>query len=274
MEAIGQLAGGVAHDFNNLLTVIAAATRFALRELGPDDDAPARATSTRSRRRPSAPRTLTHQLLAFSRRQVLQPQRARPQRGRPRDASAMLGRLIGEHIEIQLDLAPDARPRPRRPRSARAGDRQPRRQRARRDAEAAARLTLRTANVVLADRAPTATRVDAGSYVMLAVRDTGRGHGRGDAGRASSSRSSRRRRPARARASGSRRSTGSSRRAAATSASRASRAPARRSRSTSRPRRRRSRPSPAPAPRTARARGLRDRAARRGRRRRARLWPS
>ena len=104
LEAIGSLAGGVAHDFNNLLTVILANTTFALESLTGDDavrddlsqvmDAAERAAS------------LTRQLLAFSRKQVLQPV--------PLDLNQavagidkMLRRLIGEDIELVLDLAPD-----------------------------------------------------------------------------------------------------------------------------------------------------------------------
>ncbi len=73
MEAVGRLAGGVAHDFNNLLTVIIGYGELVL-------DAARRrhircaATSSRSKRRRPARAALTRQLLAFSRKQVLQPQ--------------------------------------------------------------------------------------------------------------------------------------------------------------------------------------------------------
>ena len=73
MEAVGQLAGGVAHDFNNLLTVILSYSDLLLRRAaaGRPDPQRHRADPRRRRQRAAA---LTRQLLAFSRRQVLQPQ--------------------------------------------------------------------------------------------------------------------------------------------------------------------------------------------------------
>jgi len=102
MEAIGQLAGGIAHDFNNLLTVITGRSSLALelqtldRETRHDLE-----LITRTAERAAA---LTRQLLAFSRKQVLQP--------RPVDLNALvqnvapiLRRLIGEHIELIITPA-------------------------------------------------------------------------------------------------------------------------------------------------------------------------
>ena len=74
MEAVGRLAGGVAHDFNNLLTVILGYARLLLDDLGRTT----RRRTTRRRRRSrgrDARRDLTRQLLAFSRKQVLQRRR-------------------------------------------------------------------------------------------------------------------------------------------------------------------------------------------------------
>jgi PAS domain S-box-containing protein len=168
MEAVGQLAGGVAHDFNNLLTIIAGRTRFALRELGPDD---VRLRSDLEEIAVAAERAaeLTHQLLAYSRRQVLQP-RVIDLNAVVAEMERMLGRLIGEHIQIELDLEPELG-------HVRA-DRGQLEQvianlavNARDAMEAGGRLTVRTANVQL-DETDAPSR---GPHVMLSVRDTGRG---------------------------------------------------------------------------------------------------
>ena len=107
MEAIGRLAGGVAHDFNNILRVITGYGELAAApSSAPSDPVRARRGSDRSRR-PSAPPALTRQLLAFSRKQVLQPQAARPERRRRRRARRCCGRLIGEDIELVVRPAPE-----------------------------------------------------------------------------------------------------------------------------------------------------------------------
>ena len=95
MEAVGRLAGGVAHDFNNLLTVILGYADLVLDGLDPR-----RSAAATTSRRSSAPRNraagLTRQLLAFSRKQVLQPRRRRPQRGRRRTWRRCCAGSIGE----------------------------------------------------------------------------------------------------------------------------------------------------------------------------------
>ena len=96
MEAVGRLAGGVAHDFNNLLTVIAGYSDFLVIELEPTDHRREYAEEIRSA---SPSRRLTRQLLAFSRKQVLQPKILDPQRAV--DNLAMLGRLIGEDVAFE-----------------------------------------------------------------------------------------------------------------------------------------------------------------------------
>ena len=100
MEAIGRLAGGVAHDFNNLLGVITAYTEIVMTELHADDPLQADLKEIAEATRRAA--ALTRQLLAFSRRQVLQPE--------PVDLgdlvagmSKLLHRLIGEDISLRVD---------------------------------------------------------------------------------------------------------------------------------------------------------------------------
>jgi two-component system cell cycle sensor histidine kinase/response regulator CckA len=101
MDAVGQLASGVAHDFNNLLTVILGFAEF----LTEDDNITDRnrrdvGEIIKAARRASG---LTRQLLAFSRQQVLETVPVDVNR-LITDMTGMLGRLIGEHIEIILDL--------------------------------------------------------------------------------------------------------------------------------------------------------------------------
>lgn len=109
MEAIGRLSGGVAHDFNNLLTVILGYTRILGEELG-SDSVPDRDTlmhdvdgiQKAARRSVS----LTRQLLAFSRRQVLKPSRVDLNEA-VRDLEKMLRRLITERVRLHLSLKAD-----------------------------------------------------------------------------------------------------------------------------------------------------------------------
>ncbi|MGH7317347.1 MAG: ATP-binding protein, partial [Candidatus Rokuibacteriota bacterium] len=172
MEAVGQLAGGVAHDFNNLLTVIGGRCYLMLGKLGPADDLRREVELIQS----AAERAgrLTHQLLAFSRKQVLEP-RVLDLNETVTGIEPLLRRLIGEHIEVAvtrgselgrvkadagqleqviLNLAVNAR------------DAMPR----------GGRLVLETANVTLGEsaarRAPDLTP---GGYVVLSVTDSGHG---------------------------------------------------------------------------------------------------
>ena len=103
MEAVGQLAGGVAHDFNNLLTAIIGNTELLLRTIEPEDSR--RLDVQEINRAAHRAATLTRQLLAFSRKQVLQP-RIVDLNAVVAELTAMLRRVIGEHVELRLDLEP------------------------------------------------------------------------------------------------------------------------------------------------------------------------
>ena len=98
MEAIGRLASGVAHDFNNLLTVISGFTAMALASL--PADSPARADLEQVLKAAQSAAELTNQLLAFSRRQIQQPEPL-DLNARLRETEKMLRRLLGEDIELR-----------------------------------------------------------------------------------------------------------------------------------------------------------------------------
>ena len=102
MQAIGQLAGGVAHDFNNLLTVILGYSAVLERRIS--DDALLK-NVVEIRKAGERAAQLTQQLLAFSRKQVLQP-RVIAVNQLIQDLEAMLQRLIGENIQLILNLDP------------------------------------------------------------------------------------------------------------------------------------------------------------------------
>jgi two-component system cell cycle sensor histidine kinase/response regulator CckA len=104
MDAVGRLAGGVAHDFNNLLSVILAHSSVLARSLEPEDPRSTSAREVLAAGQRAA--DLTRQLLALSRRQVLEPRLVDVNAVVERMLS-MLARLVGEHIEISRQLAPD-----------------------------------------------------------------------------------------------------------------------------------------------------------------------
>ncbi|MDQ3626439.1 MAG: PAS domain S-box protein, partial [Verrucomicrobiota bacterium] len=104
MEAIGRLAGGVAHDFNNILTVIKGECFMVLDGLSSMD--PVRGGIEEIDRSADRAASLTRQLLAFSRKQVLRPQVIQPNRV-VEGIEKMLHRLIGEDIELVTRLTPE-----------------------------------------------------------------------------------------------------------------------------------------------------------------------
>jgi two-component system cell cycle sensor histidine kinase/response regulator CckA len=171
MEAIGLLASGVAHDFNNMLTVILGFTEFVTSEL-PRESRHAHDLAEVIRAAQSAAR-LTRQLLAFSRQQVLN---AAPLdiNALITEMTAMLGRLIGEHIEIALTLAPEL------PMSV--ADRGQLEQvimnlvvNARDAMPGGGRLTIETTQVALESSSFHREEVVPGRYVQLAISDSGAG---------------------------------------------------------------------------------------------------
>lgn len=103
LEGIGQLAGGVAHDFNNILTVIHGHAAMLLSEANLSDPAVASAQQIIAAAERAA--GLTRQLLAFSRRQVMQPQLLNMNEV-VANMTKMLGRILGEQIALQINYWP------------------------------------------------------------------------------------------------------------------------------------------------------------------------
>ncbi len=99
MEAVGQLAGGIAHDFNNLLTIINGYCDFVLEELA--DDHPCRSDLTAIRTAGERSAELTRQLLAYGRRQVLNP-RVLDLNDVVAEVGTLVKRIIGEDVSFEL----------------------------------------------------------------------------------------------------------------------------------------------------------------------------
>ena len=103
MEAVGQLSGGIAHDFNNLLGVIIGYSEILEQRLAPDD--PLQKECLQIKKAGQSAASLTRQLLAFSRQQVLEP-RVLDLNSIVLNVEKMLRRLIGEHIDLRTQLDP------------------------------------------------------------------------------------------------------------------------------------------------------------------------
>jgi two-component system cell cycle sensor histidine kinase/response regulator CckA len=172
MEAVGRLAGGVAHDFNNLLTVILGFCELLLADLATDD--PRKADIAEIQKAGGRAAGLTRQLLAFSRKEIIQPELL-DLNAIVADIRVMLGRLIGEDVTVVLGLgaalAPMKADRGQVEQivvnlAVNARDAMPR----------GGTLTIETANVeVDAHHAQTLFAVSPGPYVVLTVTDTGTG---------------------------------------------------------------------------------------------------
>ncbi|HYU08032.1 MAG TPA: PAS domain S-box protein [Gemmatimonadales bacterium] len=172
MEAVGQLAGGIAHDFNNLLTAILGNTQLLLRELPPGDSK--RGDVEEIRKASERAASLTRQLLAYSRRQMLQPV-VLDLNVVVAEMDKLLRRLIGEHIALVTVLAPGLGRVKADPNqleqvivnlAVNARDAMPE----------GGKLTIETANVDLDETFAQAHLGSVpGAYAMLAVTDTGFG---------------------------------------------------------------------------------------------------
>jgi two-component system cell cycle sensor histidine kinase/response regulator CckA len=107
MEAIGRLAGGIAHDFNNLLLAILGFTELSLAQVR--EGTQVHENLKEVKRAGERAAALTSQLLAYSRKQVLDP-KVRDLNDAVHDVLKMLGRLIGEHIRLEVDIGPELLP--------------------------------------------------------------------------------------------------------------------------------------------------------------------
>ena len=171
MEAVGRLAGGIAHDFNNLLMVIQGYTELLLDKLGGEH--PLRRNAEQIHDASQRAASLTRQLLAFSRKQMLAPQVLNIQEV-VTDMEKMLRRLIGEDIELVTMNAPELW-HVRADRSqieqvilnlaVNSRDAMP----------SGGKLTIETCNTELDSSYSRQAVVEPGQYVLLAVSDTGIG---------------------------------------------------------------------------------------------------
>lgn len=172
MEAVGRLAGGIAHDFNNLLTIISGYTGMLIDTFSTND--PRRGDAERVKSAAERAASLTRQLLAFSRKQVLTPATLDLNRV-VSDLTKILPRLIGEDVDLAFI--------PGRPLASVYADRGQVEQvlmnlvvNARDAMPSGGKITLETGNKKLSEKYTRSRRgVIPGEYVMLAVTDTGCG---------------------------------------------------------------------------------------------------
>jgi len=172
MEAIGRLAGGIAHDFNNLLTAILGYSQIAKSQTSPDDPLHTELSIIENAGRRAA--SLTAQLLAFSRKQVLLP-KLLDLNSIVSEIGLMLQRLISENIELKVETEPDLNRIKADPSqmnqvlmnlALNARDAMPK----------GGKLTIETKNIYLSEGyAREHNEVLPGPYVMIAITDTGRG---------------------------------------------------------------------------------------------------
>ena len=172
MEAVGRLAGGVAHDLNNLLTVVNLSTHFLEHNLHQEDPLSQHVQRIHDAGRRAG--DLIRQLLAFSRREIIEP-RVLSLSQAVGELDKMLQRLIGEDVTLRIHLARDLWPVEIDPTqieqvvinlAVNARDAMP----------DGGKLTIETANVVLdSTYAASHLEVEPGEYVLLAVSDTGEG---------------------------------------------------------------------------------------------------
>jgi PAS domain S-box-containing protein len=171
MEAIGQLAGGVAHDFNNLLAVIQGCAELVLQALPESDPMQEDMDQLLSATRRAT--ALTRQLLAFGRRQVLQP-RLLDLNTLTRNMEKMLQRLLGDGFQLHVELAPSL--------SMVKADESQLEQiilnfvvNARDAMPSGGSITIRTGNVRIEAHAESELGFGRGDFVVLSVEDNGVG---------------------------------------------------------------------------------------------------
>ncbi|HUF28114.1 MAG TPA: ATP-binding protein [Gemmatimonadaceae bacterium] len=171
MEAVGSLAGGIAHDFNNVLTAIKSFSELVLDDLPPDS--PSRRDVGEIREAADRAAALTRQLLAFSRRQLLQPLLLDPN-AVLQTLTVILGRLLGGDVECVWRLHPDVdlvRADPSQLEqivmnlAVNARDAMP----------GGGRLSIETANAEVDAHSSAMRELPPDNYVVLAISDTGVG---------------------------------------------------------------------------------------------------